>query len=367
MQRFAKLLITCGGLLPTFLFAAQAPESALSGPTLGLVADQTASAIRPILGIPGAATWGSPLEVDFATIRTVVAPGGDYALVVARENYRPAIVRATGGAAEWLPMEPTESAPDLVSFSPRGRSAALHYQAARRLVVLSGMRDGAVQAAEIDMASLPGPVGLLAVSEDGSALLAAIPEGESTAVYQLTTAPAARQSDLSAETVDGVPVTPGEIPAAAPARRLAVFGEVSALEFIGESLDALVADAGANTVHLMQDASGAAQTVLLGAEGDGLAKPSWVKALDSRRVLVANRESGNIVILFRDGASPLSIPCDCSPTGLSPLGRAVFRLTDPSADPLLLLDAGGLEPRIVVVPPERVQSVPGSGQQGGVQ
>jgi hypothetical protein len=349
------------------LFAAQAPESALNGPTLGLVADQTASAIRPILGIPGAATWGAPLAVDFATIQTVVAPGGDFALVVARENYRPAIVRATGGAAEWLPVEPAESAPDIVSFSPRGRSVALYYQAARRLVVLSGMRDGAVQVTQVDMAALPDPVGLLAVSEDGSALLAAIPEGDSTAVYHLTTAPAPRQVDLSAEIADGVPVTPLEIPAATPARRLAVFATVSALEFMGESLDALVADAGSSAVYLMQDATGSAQTVLLGSERDGLAKPSWVRALDSRRVLVANGESGNITILYRDGASPSSIPCDCSLTGLSPLGRAVFRLTEPSSEPLLLLDAGGIEPRIVVVPPVRVQSAPSSAEQGGVQ
>jgi hypothetical protein len=205
------------------------------------------------------------------------------------------------------------------------------------------------------------------VSEDGSALLAAIPEGDSTAVYHLSAAPGPRQADLSAESADEFPATPAESSAGAPARRLAVFATVSALEFMGESLDALVADAGSNAVYLMQDATGSAQSVLLGSERDGLAKPSWVRALDSRRVLVANRESGNITILYRDGASPSSIPCDCSLTGLSPLGGAVFRLTEPSSEPLLLLDAGGLEPRIVVVPPERVQSAPGSAEQGGVQ
>ena len=98
MRGLAKLVIILDGLLLPCWFAAQASDYALSGPTLGLVADQTANAVRPILGIPGAATWGAPLAVDFATIRTVVAPGGDFALVVARENYRTAIVRATGGA-----------------------------------------------------------------------------------------------------------------------------------------------------------------------------------------------------------------------------------------------------------------------------
>ena len=191
--------------------------------------------------------------------------------------------------------------------------------------------------------SLPDPVGLLAVSEDGLALLAAIPEGDSTAVYHLSAAPAPRQVDPSAESAGEVPAA-AEIPAGTSARRLAVFSTVSALEFIGESTDALVADAGANTVYLMQDASGAAQTVLLGSDKDGLAKPVSVKALDSRRVLVANGASGSITVLYRDGASPSSIPCECSLAGLSPLGRAVFRLTELSAEPLLLLDAGELSP-----------------------
>jgi hypothetical protein len=367
MQRFAKLVITFGGLLPPCLFAAQAPGYAVSGPTLGLVADPAASSIRPILGIPGAATWGAPLAVDFATVRTAVAPGGDFALLVAREDYRLAIVRAAGGAAEWLQVEPAGAAPDTVSFSPRGRSVALYYRTARRLVVLNGMRDGTVQASEVDMAELPDPVGLLAVSEDGLSLLAAIQEGDSTAVYHLSAAPAPRQAGLTAESTDENSATPAAIPAGTPARRLAVFGTVSALEFVGESLDALVADAGANAVYLMRDASGAAQTVLLGSERDGLSKPVSVKVLDGRRVLVANGASGNITILYRDGASPSSIPCDCSLAGLSPLGGAVFRLTEPSAEPLLLLDAGGVEPRIVVVPPESVPSAPGPVEQGGVR
>ena len=82
-------------------------------------------------------------------------------------------------------------------------------------------------------------------------------------------------------------------------------------------------------------------------------------ALDARRVLVANAGTGSVTILYRDGTSPLSIQCGCTLAGLYPLsGGAVFRLTEPSADALLLLDAGGLEPRIVAVPPA---------PEGGVQ
>ena len=78
--------------------------------------------------------------------------------------------------------------------------------------------------------------------------------------------------------------------------------------------------------------------------------------------------TGSVTILYRDGASPLSIQCDCTLAGLHPLaGGAVFRLTEPSADPLLLLDAGGLEPRIVAVPPDRSGRAPATSPEGGVQ
>ena len=197
MQTLTKVVVTLGGLLLPCLAAAQAPNYAVSGPALGLVADRASGAIRPILGTAGAATWGAPLAVDFATVQTAVAPGGDYALVVARDGFRVATVRAAGGAVQWLALAGTDSAPDLVAFSPRGRAAALYYQASRRLVVLSGLRDGAAQAAEVDTTSLPAAPSLLAVSEDASSLLVAIAEGDSTALYFLPAAQATPRPRLS--------------------------------------------------------------------------------------------------------------------------------------------------------------------------
>ncbi|MCE5310519.1 MAG: hypothetical protein LLG20_23010 [Acidobacteriales bacterium] len=366
MQRLARLGVTFGVLLLPCIWAAQAPDYAVSGPSLGLVAGRTAGTIRPILGIPGAAMWGAPLVVDFATTRTAVAPGGDFAVMVASENFRLARVRATGGAPEWLPVEAAGSAPDIVSFSPRGRSAVLYYRAAGRMVVLSGLRDQTVQATEVDTSSLPAATKLLAVSEDGSSLLAAIQEGEATAVYFLKTAPAETRSRLSATVLDGIEGEPEPLPTGTSASRLTLFGAVTALEFAGDSQDALVADASANSIFLMADVGGSAQTVLLGSAREGIADPSWIKAPDNKRVLVANAGTGAITVLYRDGTSPLSIQCGCTITGLNPLGGgAVYRLTEPSSEPLLLLDAGGLEPRLVVVPPEPSQPETAPAEQGG--
>jgi hypothetical protein len=368
MQRLARLGVTFGVLLLPCIWAVQAPDYAVSGPSLGLVASHTAGTIRPILGVPGAAMWGAPLAVDFATTRTAVAPGGDFALVVASEDFRLARVRATGGAPEWLPVEATGSAPDVVTFSPRGRSAVMYYQASGRLVVLSGLRDQTAQAIEVDTSSLPAAAKLLAVSEDGSSLLAAVQEGEATAVYFLTAAPAATRTRLSPASVDeseGGPETP---PSGASARLLTVFGAVTALEFVGDSLDALVADASANSIYMLAGVGGAAQTVLLGSAREGVANPLSVKAPDDKRVLVANAGTGVITVLYRDGTSPLSIPCGCTLTGLDLLaGGGVYRLTEPSPEPLLLLDASGLEPRLVVVPPERTQPETAPAEEGGAR
>ena len=159
MQTLIKLVVTLGGLLLPCLVAAQAPNYAISGPSLGLVADRAAGSIRPILGIPGAAMWGAPLSVDFATVQAAVAPGGDFALVVAKENFRVASVRASDGAVQWLALEATLGAPDILAFSPRGRSAALYYQASRRLVVLSGLRDGAAQITQANAAGAAAAAG----------------------------------------------------------------------------------------------------------------------------------------------------------------------------------------------------------------
>ncbi len=353
-------------LLPRTI-AAQDSTTAVSGPALGLVADRAAGTIRPILGIPGAATWGAPLTVDFATAQMNVAPGADFALAVAKENFRLAIVRAAGGPAEWIALEPPSGAPDLVAFSPRGRAAAIYYREAGRLVVVSGLRDAAAQVAEVDITSLPGAANLLAVSEDGSSLLAAVAEGERAAVYYLSTVKTEQPARISPAFPGDEPTTFEEPPATPPSRRLTTFTTVSALEFAGESLDALVADSAANAVHLMKDASGAASILTLGAEGDGLASPTLVRALDARRVLVANA-AGKFTILYRDGTSPLSIQCDCSPAGLSPLASGmVFRLAEPSGDPLLLLDASGVEPRLVVVPPDRTPADASTSKEGGAQ
>ena len=351
MRTLGKNILLAGALLAPCLSAAESPSAnAPTGPSLGLMVEKSPSAvIRPILGIPGAATVGTALSPGFAIDRAVVAPGGDFALAVAKGTLRVALVQASG-AAQWL-TPATGEAPDLIVFSPRGSSAALYYRASGRLAIASALRTQTPVVASINAASVPVAPSMLAVSEDAASLLLAAPEGASAALYYLSAA------------------TSGSAPSGAGfARRLGTFESVSALRFAGSGSDALLADGTANSVYLIQNVPGAAQIGMLGSARDGLSRPQAVEAMDARRVLVVNAGSQDLTILSRDGTPAAVIHCGCSPALLHQLaGTSVYRLTEASQGPMWLLDAGGAEARIVAVPPDVSQSMPARVKRGARQ
>lgn len=344
MRTLINKTILTGMLLMPCVCAAQGTSGyALNGPSLGLMVEPASAAIRPILGVPGAATLGARLSPGFALDRAVVAPGGDFALALAKNDFRLAAIRAGGGAPQWL-APATGEAPDLIAFSPRGGAAALYYRTSGHLVLLSGLRTQAPQVLTVDPSSIPAAPTHVAVSEDAASLLLALPEGDAAALYFLPAAGAASGF----------------------ARRLGTFQSVSELRFAGTSSDALLADGTANAVYLIQDVPGAAQIGALGSDRDGLSQPEAMDALDARRVLVVNAGNRNLTMLFRDGTPAASIQCGCTPAVLERLsGNSVYRLTAPSKEPMWLFDGGGAEARILAVPPDPAQSRPARIGRGG--
>jgi len=366
MRKIMQTALLTGALLLPRVCAAQGQSgSMLYGPSLGLMFDSASAVIRPILGIPGAATLGAPLNAGFAIGQALVAPGGDFALAVAKDDFRLAIVRGSGGVVQNLAPAMGE-APDLISFSPGGGSAALYYRASGRLLVLAGLRNLAQQAVVVDTSSLPAAASLVAVSEDAASLLLAVRLGASTGLYLLPNRPQAARSTSPKEIAAATPgndLSAIASPAHAVAQRVGGFQSVSALRFAGTGSDALVADGAANAVYLVQNASGAAYVAALGAAQDGLSQPVAIEAMDARRVLVANAGANKLTILYRDGTPALSISCGCSPVVLYQLsGSSVYRLTEPSHEPMWLLDAGGSEMRILAVPPASASTSEGGRQ-----
>ncbi len=296
-----------------FILAGQ--SSSISGPSLGLVFDSAEFALRPILGIPGAATLGDPLALEFKLSRAAVSPAKGYALAVREDDSGVVLIRA-GGEASALPS--AETSPDAIAFNRAGTIAALYFSASSRVQIFEGLPDSPKLLRDADVSELSGSLASLAVSADGSSLLAAV-----DAVAYL-------------------------IPAAGSARRLGSFRNISALRCVEDSADVLIADAEANSIYLVQSATG--EMTLLASERDGIAGPADL-AVDGRRILVANKASGAITILDRDGAPPSSVQCACNPNTLSRMaGSSVFRLTDASGAPIWMIDAGKTDTPVLAIP-----------------
>src|SRR5260370_5391659 len=69
---------TCVAFFCTTLAAVA--QSSLSGPSLGVIYDAAAQAIRPVWGIPGASTTGKRIDTGFAITAPALSPAQDYSL-----------------------------------------------------------------------------------------------------------------------------------------------------------------------------------------------------------------------------------------------------------------------------------------------
>ncbi len=334
----AFLLALCPAL-------AQDPQR-IGGPVVGFVLDK-AEGVRPILGIPGAATLGQPVlpAAGFASI--VLSPQRDYALALTEGEQRLALLRnlSASPAAARLDVPPGASR---IVLSPAGDAAALYYRDARRVVVLTGLPDSPSVAWSLDLPDLGAGLAALVVSDGGSAILVAT-AGEPSSIL------------LFAADVEYRPL------------RL-VAGSPS-LAFLSNSLDAVVGDGASNLVFVVRDVKGAAEFTQIGGQAEGVSRPVAVAAAaGNRRVLVANSEPGGVVSLGLAGEEPLAIPCSCTPTILERLaGGAAFRLSDAGEGPVWLLDVESSPPRTVFVPRQprlvrtEIQRAPAPVRRGGIR
>jgi hypothetical protein len=305
MKRIAAALI-----LAVSQGLAQTP--AVRGPVLGYIFDPGVHAIRPVLGVPGAAILGQPLDLGEPVDRAIISPRQDLAFAVASSDSRVLTVSLPSGAVEACECTP---GPDRMVFSPSGDAAALYYAADSRVLVLRGAKAG------FDLSLLLGEVTALAVSDAGD-LLAAFSNG----VYYF--------------------VQGGE-------PRLALsLSRASALAFFSKSSDALVADDIDNRLYVIRDSGGRAEARLAATDGDGISGPIAVLAVGSSKVLTANSKSGVITISDLAAGTTSAIECGVPPDDLQPLNGSVYRLTAPSSGPVWLLDGDSAGARVVFVPRE---------------
>ncbi len=304
------------GLRLGFAGALAAQQGTVTGPTSGLVFDQVAGVLRPVVGVPGAATLADGIALSYQVNWAVVAPRLDSAVVQAQDGSLHFLNLAGGGFSE-LTVAGITGVPRSVVFSPSGTAAALVY--ASEAEVLTGFPGAPVPArvmplevpvdTHVRTAVAPSP-GQLALSDDGTVLLEA--QGGT-----IRLAGTRGRSNLMA----------GVMAAFAPGGH-----------------DAAVADG--SGVTLVRDVDGSPQPTVLAAQG--VAQPVGLAfSADGTTVFAAG--AAGLVALATAGGPANPVACACTPVSLAAMGQ-LFLLNELAQGPLWLLDPGGSAPRTVFVP-----------------
>jgi len=307
-------------LLTVSLALGQQTAARITGPVLGYVLD--AEAVRPILGMPGAATLGPRLVLGAELHCAAIAQQAGYVLASAGPERQVWLYRNLGGELSSAPLAEAPPAPERILLSPAGSAAALVYGYTGQVVIVTGLPN----APEVRNTTLPTGSRLWAVSDDGASLLISIPAGETEAVHF--------------------------VDAEGGLRFLLSTGRTAAATFLANAAEAVVADGSRNFVYWIRPSG---DIIPLAGPADGISEPVAVSvSRDQRRVFVANRATATVAALDLAGGPATLVACTCELTALERFdGNAVFRLSDLSSEPLWVFDGDTPEARVVFVPPEQ--------------
>lgn len=353
LKRIFQVCLTIGfGVTGAAYSQSIAQQPSITRPIMTFVLD-SAHQLRPLLGIPGSAAIGSPVNLGFDVAQAVMPPNHDYILAATGESSWPALLRVNGNSvintsAQSLlnPLKqpdaicasvedpaflkgrkavcrPTPAATDPgtidnIAVSPTGSAAALLNRAAGRVYVFGNLSQAPTVLQVFDVADA-GSVSAFGISDDGKNLIF----GNSNGALFL--------------------VTPGT-----PARLLGYIRHPSSVAFLHNSVNAVIADDMGNTIYAWSNG----QIFILAGANDGVAAPIGVAiSNDNQRTFVGNAQTGTVTTISSDGTLGTSRPCNCNLTGVySTNTDSVFRLTDFSGGPILLFDASGASPRMIFVP-----------------
>ena len=300
--------------------------SQIRGPQLGYVFDQSQGVLRPILGVPGASRLGDPLPLEVPLALAEISSKQDYALGVTQGDGK--LVLVTFGEGDQPSSVQTIESLGLgashITLSGEGKSAAVLFSESQSLRILSGLPEKPQVTGEVDL-RLAGFPEASALDDDGKLVILSVSENQGS-----------RISLYSHET--GL-------------QSLGIFGKVSALK-LSTDQQVLIADRATQEVVLIRDVLGAAQRIRIAAREDGIDDPVALDfSRDRKRVFVANAGSGTVTGLDLRGGPPVVTACRCEPTTLKRLeGNSVFRITELSEKPFMLLESTPEGDRILFVP-----------------
>src|SRR5258706_14180495 len=232
-SRFA--FFTCLALLVLgaghALTAAGTPSTpwSISGSALGFVFDPQARGLRLVLGIPGASIFGKTVALSVDLAEAIVAPARDHALAITRDSELVEI-RQLSGTPAVRPVLREKSVIDAMRLSPMGGEAILYRRAANTYQLVSGFPGAPVAGVEFDLPAPHGSLTALALADRGRTPLAGFSDGESGAIYLLSST--------------------GQAALVSSARH------PSSITFLSHSHDALVADKTDDRIYLLRNVTG---------------------------------------------------------------------------------------------------------------
>jgi hypothetical protein len=302
-MKSGKVLV---GLLLAGFLGAQTLQ--IEGPVSGFIFDESQRALRPIVGLPGAAYFGDAVVSELAWAS--VAPDGQRALVL-KDGALFSVSGLKGPEPTWVPVAGVRIAPERAAWAEDGSVALIYNSASGTVQRVRGFND-------LPLADDPIPLG------DASALAVD------------------RNGRIVAGTSDGVfLVDPSGLRPLLPGLR------AISLAVAGTNL--LVA-AGNGEIWRIRDYAGEASAELLAAVEDPV---GVALSQDQKYLLVAGRAE-RAVLIYELAARAVAarLVADAEPTTLARLGDAdlwLVRTSSGPSDPLLVLKISP-EPAIWFVP-----------------
>jgi hypothetical protein len=296
-------------------------------PKIGHFYDADSRQVLPAMGIPGSALLGPAIEFPLAIEDAAIPPSSDWLaspdwlVVLAGAERKLYVAHLKGQAASLQAVEEVAAGVDRVILSPRGRTALLYRQGARKSIeVVTGLPEAPAMQRKVDVSMWDVNPAYFAVSDDGAAAIAALRTGgvlwlEGSFIRLVAT----------------------EVPAGPSA-----FAPDGATAVITAGSRALLMR-GAEMLPLAQGPEPVAGVALDGA---------------ATRVFLAYR-TGLIESIETASGISRQAECHCKPESIQPMmGDSLFRLnqillSQSGSGPRLLLDGSGAEPRILFVPLDR--------------
>ena len=310
-------------------FGTAAQAESIHGPILGFMRDSSGAVIWPIIGVPGATALAGRLQFETDIRGAVISPGQDYAIALRSDDGSVVVVSLRADPPTLSPVSGTHPSPGMVAISPTGSAAAVYDPETQIVQVIGHLPQAPELIHEFHVSDIPGRATEMALSDDGSIAVVKFAGGNTAGGTELWVVDSSSSWRVGSE------------------------GPATAA-FFPNSHDAVVADEATQSVFLMMNVDQGATRIPLLSAADGLDAFSSVSVSgDGREVFIADNGSGTVAIVNMETRRPTLASCQCHPTGFYRLRRnSIFQLTEPSEDPVTVLDTSSGEPRIFIIPPE---------------